>query len=353
MNKKTSTLLVKMLKVLLMSSVVYYEHGQVVRISPEPNTSYYEVRGIINEATSIFSDGIYYDLTDRHSIYSIAVPKYTYTHGNLHAQDLGVTGYLDYVLRMHAGLLWTGGNYKLAMACLEKACQLMLYSTIGWQRRDFYRVVKWYIELGRFKKAQDWKEWIDSNTTDPADYAKAAFEETVASCKYLDTDFVEVGDFDACCETCAKYRKRIYSLSGKSRKFPAFPSDFHFQCGLPTSPFVLGVSEPSFRCIGYALYSNRPFRDDRSKVEKENYTARMERLKKEQHDIHEADLNHIIYHWFKPIFPNDFPKSLGGFSRMRNSNSKNYQKLIEKVQSAGYRIPSSLEEVAEWDIENN
>lgn len=45
-----------------MGVIVYYEKGQVVKMSPEPETSYYETRGLINEATSIVSDGIPYTI---------------------------------------------------------------------------------------------------------------------------------------------------------------------------------------------------------------------------------------------------------------------------------------------------
>lgn len=336
-----------------MGVTVYYEKGQVVKMLPEPETSYYEARGLINEATSIVSDGVPYNLTSKDSIYSIAVPDYTYTHKNKNAQDLGVTGYLDYVLRMHAGLLWNAGNYNLAMVCLGKACQLMLYSTIDWSRKDYYRVVNWNVELGQFKKAKEWQDWIEKYTKDLNDYAKDSFNRVVKSCKFLETDLVEVGDSGCCCEICAKYRRRIYSLSGRSFKYPRFPKDFHFECCLNISPFVEGVSEPVFQCSNYARYSKRPFRDDRTPEEIENYRKRIAELKKANDVKQMADLNHIIYYWFKPKFPNDFPKTLNAFSRMRNANSPKYQKLVQLVEEAGYRIPQSLEDVIEIDEKNN
>lgn len=332
---------------------VFFERGQVVKMLPEPNSSYYEVRDLINQSSDIVSDGVSYDLSSKDSIYSIAVPNYTRFHKNRNAEDLGVTGYLEYVLRMHAGWLWNNGNYDLSNACLGKACQLMLYSTIGWQRKDYYRIVKQNIELGRFKKAKEWKDWIEKYTPSFDDLIMENYKRTLSSCSYLNTDLVEVGNLAGLCSTCAKYRNRIYSISGKTRKFPKFPRDFHFGCGLSISPFVDGVNEPTFKCISCVLHSWRPFRDDRTQQEKENYEMRMEQISKLDSSNQAADLNHIIYYWFKPKFPNDFPKSLSGFSRMRNSNSANYQKLIKKIESAGYKIPESLEEVVQWDEQNN
>ena len=322
-------------------------------MEPEPNCSYYEARGLINEATSLVSDGISYDLTNRNSIYSIEIPNYTDIHQNHHAQDLGATGYLEYVLRMHAGILWNNGDYDLSLVCLGKACQLMLYSPMIWQRKDYYRIVDENIKLGRFKKAKEWKDWINKYVPDSSDYAKDAFDRTLVSCKYLKTNLVEVGDLGGCCEVCAKYRKRIYRLSGFNFRFPKFPKDFCFQCGLHISPFVEGLNEPSFQCRNYYFYSKRPFKDDRTIEEIENYKKMLEIRQKEKNVKCQADLNHIIYYWFKPKFPDDFPKTVGGFSRMRNANSAGYQKLMEKVAAAGYKIPQSLEEVAKWDEENN
>ena len=289
-----------------MGVTVYYEHGQVVNILPEPNESYCQVRELINEATSIVSDGVPYDLTNRDSIYSIEIPKYTDTHQNHYAQDLGATGYLEYVLRMHAGILWRNGDYDLSLICLGKACQLMLYSPMIWQRKDYYRIVDENVELGRFKKAKEWKDWIEKYVPNSSDYAREAFYRTVQSCNQLGTDLVEVSDANYCCEICAKYRKRIYSLSGRSWKFPRFPKDFHFGCNLCVTAFVENIMEPSFKCLNYVLYSRRPFKDDRSIEEKERYEKWVEenRIAEEKHLV--ADLNHIIYYWFKPKFPNEF-----------------------------------------------
>lgn len=345
-----------------MGVTVFYTNGQVTKMSPEPRCSYYEVRELIDEATSIVSDGVHYDLTDINSICEIAVPNYTYSNGNHHSKDLGVTGFLDYVLRKHAGLLWNENKYDLSMACLRKACQLMLHSTVGWQRSDYYRIVNEYIELGYFKKAREWKAWIDRNTpllfnqeAGRESIGKERFKNALDSCKSIGTNLIEVTCNSACCEICAKYRNRIYRTSLKNMKYPPFPKDFHFGCGLGLWSFWEGVSEPSFDCKGksYVSYSNRPFIDDRTPEERQAYQEWLERLEKSQFIEREPDLNHIIYHWFKPIFPNDFPKSVGGFSRMRNANSPKYQKLMQMVKDAGYWVPNSIEDVIAWDEANN
>lgn len=336
-----------------MGRTIFFENGQVVWVSPEPGCSYYQVREIINKATVIVSDGKRYDLEDAASIRSIKIPNYKLTTNNVHANDLGVTGYLEYVLRMHAGLLWNAGKYDISMECLEKACLLMPHSTISWQQSDYHCVVKENIELGRFKRAAMWRDWIGKNTKSTEDYARDRFDSVLQSCRYLGTNLIEVYATGPCCEICAKYRNRIYRTSFKNHQFPKFPKDFHFRCTLSFSPFVSGCSEPTFHCKNYVSHSRRPFRDDRTEEEKENYVQWVEMLEKRNSCSMKADLNHLIYYWLKQKFPDDLPKSLSGFSRMRNSNSANYQKLVKKIEAAGYKIPQSLDEVIQFGEENN
>lgn len=335
-----------------MGVTVHFKGGQVVKIHPEPHKSYYEVRDIINSADTIVSDGVKYNLNDIESIRAITVPDYSYSHPNLHAQDLGVTGCLEYVLRMHAGKLWDEFKYGLALACLGKACQLMLYSTIGWARKDYYRIVYWELELGRIKKANEWKAWIEKYTPSFDDVCKESFEEKLESCRYLETDLVETASDMPCCENCAKYTGRILSLSGKDKRFFKFPADFHYRC-LHIYPFVEDVMEPQFKVSDYIAYSRRPLIDERTPEEKQRYEDWVEIIRKDEDFTIEPNLNHIIYYWFKPKFPDDFPKSLSGFSRMRNSNSKNYQKLMSKIADSGCWIPETIDDVIAWDEENN
>lgn len=59
-------------------------------------------------------------------------------------------------------------------------------------------------------------------------------------------------------------------------------------------------------------------------------------------------INRAIFEWMQKHLPDDCPKSISGFSRMRNSNSKNYQALVKKAEAAGFVFPQTLEDVAKW-----
>lgn len=336
---------------------VYFTNGQLSKISPYPEGGYYENRDIANNALSIVSDGIPYDLTSKKSIYAIAIPNYSYGI----AGGIGTTGFLEYVLRMRSGNYWNEAKYDLSIACLEKATQLMKHSTMGWPPKDFYRIVNELNDLGKFKSSKKWKNWIDTNipgaiaAASPsaevqiAGSTKESFKDRIASCKELGTDLIEVGDMGACCQKCAMYRKRVYSLSGRNKLFPKFPSDFHYGCGLSGWPYIYGINEPSFDCNNIISYSNRPFVDDRTGQEKENHENWLNKLNDLPEVIRTPSLTRIIYYRLKQILPDDTPKSISGFSRMRNANSKNYQVLVKKAEAAGFVFPETLEDVEKWD----
>lgn len=330
-----------------METTVFFRNGRVMMTSPSVVGSYYDNRDIINNAKRINSDGVFYDLTDRRSIYSIKIPAYKDIPDNSVSAELGFTGFLEYVLRMHAGGLWNQGDYSLAMACLEKATQLMLYSSMGWPEKDFYRVVDWYIELGRFEKAKEWEDWILNNVQSEAEYPLTKFQDTLLDCKNMKTNLVEVVANSPCCEVCGKYRNRIYRISGLGGKYPKFPKDFCFECGLSVCPFVEGVSEPTFDCISKVAHSHRPFIDDRTAEEKQRYEDWRESIDAMRQKEKTAKENRLAFYWLKKHFPNLLPKSLPAFSRARNSNSAKYQELVEAVEKAGLFVPLKLGEAIE------
>ena len=101
--------------------------------------------------------------------------------------------------------------------------------------------------------------------------AMAVPKEIVAECKYVGTDLVELVNSGPCCEKCAKYRRRIYSISGKDKRFPKFPADYEPHGCMSAYPYIDGVMEPSFDAKDIVRYSNRPFVDDRTEEEIKRY----------------------------------------------------------------------------------
>lgn len=332
-----------------MKYTVHFRHGHVVKVSPHFSGDLYDNREIIYEADTIVSDGTPYSLTDKESIYSIAIPDFG-ADDNL-GSGLGVTGSLDYDLRMRASKHWNDGHYDLAVACLEKATFIMQYSSVGWPKKDFYRIVNWLIDLGCLTKAREWQDWIDRNIHEERRTTEDELEKLLNSCDMFKTNLVKANNVWACCEKCAKYRNRIYRIRGMDVRFPKLPTDYHADCCLFLYPFAHSSFDSAFPGKNAILYSNRPFVDDRTEQEKEAYQKRLEAIRQQEESIIWAKPNvaRTSYYLLKKYFPDDAPKSMSGFSRMRNANSKRYQALIKKAEEVGISLPETIADLYQME----
>ena len=129
----------------------------------------------------------------------------------------------------------------------------------------------------------------------------------------------------------------FFSISGSDTRFPVLPEDF-WETRLSACSFIWGISEPLYcdpdRIIAF---SNRPFIDNRGNIEKaayEKYASEM-RLKKETEKE---------YFWILKHLPRIAPKSLNGYSRMKNSNSKNFQKIRKMAMEKGLEFADTSKE---------
>lgn len=320
-----------------MEYIPYFKYGRVKKLVPPPPTSLYEDRNLINDAERIVSDGKMYDLTDIKSIYSIPVPDFgKMRRGSIESPVL----YLEYVLRMHASFLWKKKEYSLALACLVKSTQMMLYSPIGHNRKTYYRVVDWYEELGELSRAAKWEQWIEDNVPKLKD---TVFERVMAQCQELNSDLVYTAWAGSQSAVAAKYQGRVYSISGKDKRFPPLP-DFMKQpqdiCYLSGSFTYWG--DKKLDTIYYqgedvdaVSASWRPFVDDRSEQEKLNY----EKWKESIVQPIISRYNTRIYFRLKNFFPELLPKSRAAFYRIVAANGQEYAVLIEALEQAGIPLP--------------
>ncbi|MBR5825468.1 MAG: hypothetical protein IKY78_00125 [Clostridia bacterium] len=151
----------------------------------------------------------------------------------------------------------------------------------------------------------------------------------------LGTDLVEASYSLACCPECAKLRGRVFSTSGKDKRFPIKPKQVDCSCsGITFSPFVFGVSEPIVndylnRKVDIIKFSNRPFIDDRTPKEKKDF----EEYSKYLEDQKQKELDRIEYENLCSLLPNDAPKSFGAYRKMKKSKTSGFikiQKLAKK-----------------------
>lgn len=264
-----------------------------------------------------------------------------------------VTGRVEYYLHKKCFAdHWNAGRIELALACLRKAQELMFVSDIAWSRKDFLRLVTHLYEAGYDEEAEVQLKRVDDFLS-KQDIVQDAFSSALTSAQFIETDLMEVYSHSPYCKECAKYVNRIYSISGKDRRFPSLKEaakdcQHELRC-LSFTPFVYGVHNPAFECKNIIKYSNRPFRDERSRDETKRYDDWVALMQKMEEDETKQEANMIkrakmkktdteTLQWLQENLPSIAPKSLSGFRRMRTTNSKNYQKLVEEARKLGKEI---------------
>ena len=161
-------------------------------------------------------------------------------------------------------------------------------------------------------------------------------EKLLSNCIELNTDLVEVGDAGSIISAeDAKFRRRIYSISGDDKRFPRYSDEVKRCEALLPFPFIEGISCPKI-CeeVDLVSFSNRPFIDDRTDKEimlYENWQTKI-RLKKRR------DIGREEYYRIKYGLPEFVPKSFNVYSRMKNAGSDKFWELVEKAADIGIKI---------------
>ncbi|MBQ7859215.1 MAG: hypothetical protein IJ347_03650 [Faecalibacterium sp.] len=287
-----------------------------------------------------------FDLTSVKSIEEIDVEETRWW--SEHAP--GVPSFPESILSKKATEYKRAKAWDLAIACLKKANELKRSSQYIYAEKDYMRLVRYLRDAGRFEEAAEEEKRIarefghevydaahKSRSQEKAGAStRVLFGETLASqmkaAHDTGTDLVEVGWVDVCCEACGKYRGRIFSLSGRSARFPKFPDDFDSDCGCSVYPFFEGMSKPQyFTMKQLAVGPKHKFVDGRTAEQKIAYEAKIVNEAQEEKD--RAD-----YAWLQQYLPDRAPKSYSGYRRMKNIQSKNYLALQKLAEEQGRHI---------------
>lgn len=282
----------------------------------------------------------------------------------------GVTGYLYYYLRRKAYTHEKEGKMDLAVACMSKSSELaMLDYGSSIQKTELYPLVKILARNGQVEEAIAEKEFVDSYCEEQQNIRdRELFSTAIKDAQRERTDFLLMSVHSATCPECAKYQGRVYSISGKSKKFPKLPDFFfetgrvHSGCGHTFSCYIDGVDSPmldytlevhplknKFYGRNIVAFSNRPFVDDRTKSAKERADAYNAERAAQDAQQQENEDNMIEYEaqrgndarnyfWIKENIPKKCPKSLSGYRRMKTQNTKNYQILKQMAAELGREI---------------
>jgi len=331
------------------AQTIYFKDGKMYKVSPTDEESWYDARYLV-------SDTEMYDLENVKSIQSIKVPDFGLQND---FEGYGVKGSLDYVLRMKAGNLFNRNEKELCSVCLWKATELMFANKyMGWKKKDFDRLVNWHYELGMPETAEKAKEYLKSKEY----YTKSTFDRCAEETKNImfknaityQTDLVAFHDYGSgCCEECAKLRGRVYSISGRNKKFPKLPEyakqhgNFHPGCRCMMSSYFENEEEIFYKSerVDAIKASNRPWKDDRDEREKKlyiEYLQRMENEKLEEKRLEEYNIqkgkDRKEYEEILKKLPSIAPKSLTGYRRMKTMQSKNFMKIYELAKEKGIKI---------------
>ena len=325
-------------------NTAYFKNGVLFALSPRTDVtlSLDEDRQVAYNARFIVSDNIKYDLFNPSDLAQLSIPIYKQSSGSFPY----ITRDLSYILNMRAKRTFCA---ELAIPLVYKTISMMIRS--GWgQKRDFDRLIAQLEGLNENKHVQNLKREIENCLpfmSDPDYYHKLSLKKALQNAETMHTDLLEVPYLGCSCEECAKYQGRVYSISGKDKRFPALPNQvfyyggFHVGCHHSFFPIMLfdgaSITKNTYDKNGVLQtqkydaihHSNRPFIDDRSLQEKEAYHNSIKKSKQESDDLDQKGLVLYIkraaeYYWLQQYLPNLAPKSIGAYTRMKHTQSKKY-----------------------------
>lgn len=143
-------------------------------------------------------------------------------------------------------------------------------------------------------------------------------------------DLVKMSNHNASCPICAPLEGRVYSISGKDTRFPPLTkahsgpyANIHPNCRHVLMPYVEKYNDVE-RDIEF---SSRPFDiDPRSQAEIDRYNRQQRYNQKLNYDRRQLQR-------YKTALPEDAPKTLSGFRRMKKAKSERYIELKRKYRS--------------------
>ena len=168
--------------------------------------------------------------------------------------------------------------------------------------------------------------------------ARSIVAETQNTCvknvmKENNHDLVKMSTHYTACPVCVPYEGRVYSLSGKDKRFPSIKNvpgysagynNIHPRCSHRISPYIEKYNDVAKDIRN----SNKPFDIPKEKE------ASVNQYYEEQQKKAVLRNNKKQYEKIKIALGEEAPKSFQGYLRMKNSNSDNYKELKRKYREA-------------------
>ena len=319
------------------SQVLYFENGQLCKVTPDGTKYTYNAR-FIN------SDGKLYDLHNINDIDKLPIPSFFRCDI---FNGYGITGSLDYFLKMKASLLRTNGLVNESDHLYRRLYLFMAASNNWFLEEDYLCYCKVLLQELRLEEAESEELKIKSYLKQHGivkDLSLEIANQTTKNCKKHNTDLVQMSAHCSCCEICNKLQGRVYSLSGSSKIFPKLPEvilqtgKVHDGCRHTIAPFFIEYSNTIVDKFGNNVdaiqASTRPYIDDRTEEEKKSYILYTEDKKKRDTQMRDRKEYYRIVH----ALPDDAPKSFSAYRRMKRIKTKNFLLLMEKANDFGIKI---------------
>lgn len=134
------------------AQTAYFRNGKLYKLYPSDLDNWYDVRYLV-------SDNKVYDLEKVEDIGKIPIPEFK----RMENDNYGVTGLLDYVLRMKSRYFYQRKEKELCSVCLWKATEMMFSDPLcKWSKKDYERILKYHFLLEMDEEAERAKKYLES-----------------------------------------------------------------------------------------------------------------------------------------------------------------------------------------------
>ena len=174
--------------------------------------------------------------------------------------------------------------------------------------------------------------------------AEAQNQASMLQSQEIGGDLVKMTSHSPTCPICYPLQGRVYSISGKSKKYPPLKvaysggyANIHPNCRHRVNPYVPALKSDEQLAKDLA-YSNRPLTvDEMSRAEQAMYQEQLERYNAAQKKNVTLRNNRDQYQrYLARLGSDEAPKSFAGFMRMKNADGENWKNLQAQYRALGY-----------------
>lgn len=295
--------------------IAYYRNGYLYRVLPMPQVEILDdARDIAYSARYIFSDGQFFDLADIDSVSKMVTPTFRHTSGSFPHVTLNQA----YILEKRAIRIT---DRSLAVTFIPIVRDMMKNCDIYCTYRTYQRLAEQLYFVGAIDMAEAFTRENPCTRLEGIAYSHLqSFHRQLEYCREGNNDLLQMDEHGATCSECAKYEGRVFSISGKDKRFPKLPPQvFKHGCLHPgcRHTFLIWPGEPDPKRLDDIIrFSNRPFVDNRTDSQKAAYE---EYCKKAADEDLIWDLKREYYR-LKYSGATDLPKNVYKYIDLRKSN---------------------------------